>query len=492
MWEIASGKRIGLSEGPKQRIFSVAFPSPGQVWALGMDGQTLALWDAVTGKRLSPEAGHMTWVQMLNYAADGKTLISGGADGKICYWDPAAAKELRHYVIHDDDNSRFGINPNASRTIHYTLSPGGKYLAAVSPYGNNTIGLVELAGNKVLCDFDAPRSGAGAGFTFAADNSRFAAIGIKGVHIWDVHTGQEVVTLPFKALPASVGTYSGGSLAFSPNGKILAATRSYYEPNTGTPLGETYLWNVEQATEITCIEQAGFQTPTMVFSPSGQILALPMQNQTVLLLKATTGKELGRLEGSQANAIQCLAFSPDGRLLAGAQQDGFVFSPFSGEVAPTSPGERIFVWEMASGQIRQEFTGHLGPISCLTFSPDGRTLASGSYDTTVLLWDTSGKRSHKLVQEKIGNVWQELAEKNGRKAYDEWMTPLISARRRRWKCCARTYNQRTASRPIPRKSTAGSATWTTNRSPCAARRRPSSNNSATWPFQTSAKQSSPK
>lgn len=47
----------------------------------------------------------------------------------------------------------------------------------------------------------------------------------------------------------------------------------------------------------------------------------------------------------------------------------------------------IKVWEVATGQLRKEFVGHTGDITSLAFSDDGRLLASGSRDTTVLVWD---------------------------------------------------------------------------------------------------------
>jgi len=355
-------------------------------------------------------------------------LMSGGTDGKLCWWDVATAKELRHHLIRDEESFRNGGYPPGMFISNYAISPDGKYLAHTTDYGNNTIRLLDMTTGKVLSDFDVPRNNHPSAFAFSPDNSRLAAIGLKDVHVWDVTTGQELPTLPFKKMADPNGGMNGGTLVYSPDGKILAGARTHYDRNTGLPLGEVYLWNTEKGTEIACLERSGQFTATLSFSPNSQVLALPLADQSVMLIKAGTGRELGRLEGSQANFIQGMTFSPDGRLLAGAQQVNVVYSAYSpvqnGSMV-NNQGNRIFIWELASGQIRQDFSGHQGAISCLAFSPDGRTLATGGSDTTVVLWDLVGK-SNALSTQKIEAAWNELTDKNGRHS-QELMIGMIQS-----------------------------------------------------------------
>src|SRR5207245_6130712 len=64
---------------------------------------------------------------------------------------------------------------------------------------------------------------------------------------------------------------------------------------------------------------------------------------------------------------------PDGRLLAHA-----------------APGKAVRVWDVATGRELATFLGHQAQIDSVAFAPDGRTLASGSDDTTALIWDVRG------------------------------------------------------------------------------------------------------
>jgi hypothetical protein len=80
---------------------------------------------------------------------------------------------------------------------------------------------------------------------------------------------------------------------------------------------------------------------------------------------------------------------------------------------------KVVFWETVSGNIRSEYEGHRGPISALAFAPDSRTLATGGWDTTVLLWDLTGKQSlgklaNTLTAQDRASLWSELESSDAR------------------------------------------------------------------------------
>src|SRR5262249_53427948 len=124
----------------------------------------------------------------------------------------------------------------------------------------------------------------------------------------------------------------------------------------------------------------------VAFSPDGSLLATATENSAAQLWDLTTGKLLADLQAEIKGdhfRFHCVTFSPDGkRVLAG------------GGDWDTAGTSLVAIWDVETKKQVNQLVGHSSPILSIVYSPDGKTIATGSVDGTVRLWDadTGGHR----------------------------------------------------------------------------------------------------
>jgi DNA-binding beta-propeller fold protein YncE/transcriptional regulator with XRE-family HTH domain len=169
-------------------------------------------------------------------------------------------------------------------------------------------------------------------------------------------------------------------VAFSPNGKLLAAALMAAAAGQGA----VQPWDpaIDQAVGVPLPANTGREGGVngVAFSPDGRLLAIANGDGTARIWDLATGRAVGApilaSMGSTAG-VTGVAFSSDGKLLATADSDGIVR-----------------LWDLATRQlIRSLLSGTLHGVNGVAFSPDGKLLATANSDGTVRLWDRATGRA---------------------------------------------------------------------------------------------------
>jgi RNA polymerase sigma factor (sigma-70 family) len=372
---------------------------------------------------------HAGPIKLVAFAADGKRLLSCGDDG-IRVWDVATGREQRRLVA--EPGTPFGC---------VALSSDGKLAATTrfdeSVTARGAVTLWDLTTGKKVKELGHGHRADKPALSFTPDGQVLAVAvpaGADGgtVETWDVATGRQLTS--WKAanrlgLDIRLRLDTGMPAAFTGDGKTLMTSGRPGEDNL-------YFWEAatgEKLRRLDDILPRGSTVCALALSADDKMIALASENppSRICILDAADGKVLRQVEVPATNApffvrnstgrgARHVAFSPDGKVLAGAWPNSFVylwdvatgkelhrlaafapthmaFSPDGTTLAVATVGNAIRLYDIASGKELLRGAGPDQPAYSIALTPDGRTLATTSEPFSIGLWDpATGEQRRRL------------------------------------------------------------------------------------------------
>jgi WD40 repeat protein len=350
--------------------------------------------------------GHDNPVVSLAYSPDGASLASGyegdgkGTDGKVHVWDLATRKPRHVFPGH------------FPHVLSLAFSPDGKILASGEEAWESSIRLWDLGCGRLTREFFAHLNGVQS-LAFSPDGKTLASAGKDArVRLWDVASGERL-----RQIRVSDSQFK--AVTFSPDGKTLLVA--------GTK-GELSLWQADSGQKVRDLGGAGDRNRAVVYAaflPDGKtILSREFGSargpiNEVRFWDAQSGRLLRSFPMNDSYPFGMrYALSPDGKTLATSGHEG------------RKPV--IHLWDTDSGKQFVWLHEHPGErVPVLAFSPDGKFLASGGGDTTVLLWDIGRARLEHLWAELVAAEGDSARTIKGLAAKPEKAVPFLKERLRR-------------------------------------------------------------
>jgi WD40 repeat protein/serine/threonine protein kinase len=409
IWELENGRVIQSLTGNSGAVLSMAFSPDARYLAYGGGDSTVRVWDVESGVQRVVYRGHTGSVETVCFSPDGQRLVSfSSAQGEVKVWDLTRHPQYATFAHMASDVEALAFSDDGR--IVRTATVGGS-LQTWDTLTGVLLDEFAVGTNREVLTPGVPAAFSPGGKAYAARSQNDSLI----VQIWDPASGREVRAFPAMALPVVC-------VRFDPDGKRLAVCGSDTKGAAGHR-HEIAVWDTASATKLFTHGGVG-RILNAVFGPEGRTLALAKQAGVITLLNIEA-QQAARDHKCHSSNVAAIAFHPKGRILAtGGLEDrtvklwelpsgassrgmelkelhtlpapGFLcdlaFSPDGKRLAGISR-DLVKIWDVDTGHevltLRGAPQRHWDPPfnPRVVFSPDGKRLAGTNWDESVSIWE---------------------------------------------------------------------------------------------------------
>jgi WD40 repeat protein/serine/threonine protein kinase len=432
-WDAASGETVAVLEGHGSEVLVARFSPDGRQVVTGAKDVTGRIFDAESGAIIARLDGHDESIPSVRFSPDGTRVLTASVDRTARIWDAASGATIVEIRDHGAPLFSAEFSPDGKRVLTASLldpiarvwdaatglplaelkgHEQGLFTARFSPDGRS-IATSSIDRTARLWQAATPPAirelGGHAGLVRSAvpsgDGTRLVTTSESPVaRVWNVDSGEFLFDLVGHANEVS-------SPKFSPDGTIIATasrdgTARTWNAATGAPLrtlaghrdrvvstafspdgrdlltashdGTARIWRLDDGSLRHELAGHGGRISFATYSPDGSTVVTVSEDKTARLWDAATGSPLRTIEG-HGEGVQSAAFSGDGSSLLTLSLD-----------------RTARLWRVDTGEPLVTVDGH--EVRAARLSPDGRTVATGSRDGSILLSDArTGAVRHRLM-----------------------------------------------------------------------------------------------